>query len=75
MDRARKPVSGYIETVALAYLAAPAESEEESLLRAALDLACTRHGIDAERDVIEPLLDTHRARIDRIDEQDVETSP
>lgn len=56
MDRARKPVSGYIETVALAYLAAPAESEEESLLRAALDLACTRHGIDAERDVLAPMI-------------------
>lgn len=75
MDRARKPVSGYIETVALAYLAAPRESEEEELLLAALDLACTRHGIDVELDVIEPLLDTHRARIDRISERDVETSP
>lgn len=70
-----KSYSGYIETVALAYLAAPEESEEESLLRAALDLACTRHGIDAERDVLAPMIHTHRAQLDRLDEQDVETSP
>ena len=69
---ARTPYSGYVETVALAYLAAPSESEEEALLREALDLACERHGIDADDDVLMPMIGTHRAQIDRIDEQDAE---
>lgn len=62
-------IKSYLDAVALAYLAAPTDSDELDNLHDALALACDRHGVD-----IDHHLAAVRARfpetIDAIDESE-----
>lgn len=53
----------YVETIAVAYLAAPDGSDEEGELHVVLSMACARYGIDRDGVVIDVIAAAGEVRL------------